>query len=103
MLASWGNDSYILLDGDKCVVYILPNWVGDSFDPNDPDTWFPPDQLTLVGVLSNSEDEENDEEDYEKIPEAEDHFNQLPVQQPMYQHHHFQVPPHHFDHPQYQP
>ena len=92
MLVSQGNDSYNWLDGDKHSVYILPIWVSDLFSPTDPDTWLPPDQLNPTGVLLDSKDEEQYEDD-EEISEAEDHFDQPSVQQPMYHHDHFHAPP----------
>lgn len=97
MLESRGNDSYSWLDSNKHPVYILPSWVSDSFAYDDLDTWVPPDQLTPAGALLDSENAEDDEE----VPEAEDHFDQPPMQQLMYQHDHFQAPPQQFEQHQY--
>jgi hypothetical protein len=36
MLDCRGNEKYNWLDGDKHPVYILPSWVSNSFEPNDP-------------------------------------------------------------------
>ncbi|CAI9272110.1 unnamed protein product [Lactuca saligna] len=58
MLESRGNDLYSWLDGNKHPIYILPSCIGDSFLPDDPATWLPPDQLTPACVLPESEDEE---------------------------------------------
>ncbi|CAI9269347.1 unnamed protein product [Lactuca saligna] len=93
MLEIRGNDSYSWLNGDKHPVYILPSWVSDSFAYDDPDTWVPPDQLTPIGALLDSENEEDEEE----LPEAEYHFDQPPMQQLMYQHDRFQAPPQQFE------
>lgn len=58
-----GNNKYSWLNGDKTLVYILPSWISDSFDLDDADIWLPPDHLNPTGVLPDSEDEEQKEED----------------------------------------
>ncbi|CAI9291896.1 unnamed protein product [Lactuca saligna] len=95
MLLDWGTRTYSWLDSDKTPVYIFPSWIGSSFDDDDPNTCLTPDQLTQADVFpefgddegDNAEEpeEEGDEED-DEMPEAEDHFDQPSVQQPMYQH-----------------
>ena len=111
MLLDRGTRTYNWLDSDKAPVYILPSWIGSSFDTDDPDTWLPPDQLTQAGVFPEfgddegddaDEQEEEDEEEDDEMPEAEDHFDQPSMQQPMFQHNQFQAPPHHFDQPHQQ-
>ncbi|CAI9303864.1 unnamed protein product [Lactuca saligna] len=37
MLQDWRNDGYIWLNSNKAPIYILPSWIGDSFDARDPD------------------------------------------------------------------
>ncbi|CAI9260507.1 unnamed protein product [Lactuca saligna] len=78
---------------------------------SDPDTWLPPDQLTQAGVFPEFGDdegddaeqqEEEDDEENDEMPEAEDHFDQPSMQQPMFLHDQFQAPPHHFDQPHQQ-
>ncbi|CAI9273466.1 unnamed protein product [Lactuca saligna] len=53
------------------------------------------------GDDAEEQEEEDDEED-DEMPEAEDHFDQPSMQQPMFQHDQFQAPPHHFDQPHQQ-
>ncbi|CAI9260751.1 unnamed protein product [Lactuca saligna] len=50
------------------------------------------------GDDAEEQEEEDDEED-DEMPEAEDHFDQPSMQQPMFQHDQFQAPPQHFDQP----
>ncbi|CAI9286950.1 unnamed protein product [Lactuca saligna] len=111
MLLDRGTRTYSWLDSDKAPVYILPSWIGSSFDTGDPDTWLPPDQLTQAGVFPEFGDdegddaeqqEEEDDEENDEMPEAEDHFDQPSMQQPMFPHDQFQAPPHHFDQPHQQ-
>ncbi|CAI9263737.1 unnamed protein product [Lactuca saligna] len=45
----------------------------------------------------NAEELEEEDEEDDEMPEAEENFDQPSVQQPMYQHDHFQAPPQHFD------
>ncbi|CAI9270328.1 unnamed protein product [Lactuca saligna] len=60
---------------------------------SDPDTWLPPDQLTQAGYFPEfgddegddaEEQEEEDDEEDDEMPEAEDHFDQPSMQQPMF-------------------
>ncbi|CAI9286872.1 unnamed protein product [Lactuca saligna] len=60
MLLDRGTRTYSWLDADKAPVYILPSWIGSSFDTGDPDTWLPPDQLTQAGVFPEFGDDEGD-------------------------------------------
>ncbi|CAI9288458.1 unnamed protein product [Lactuca saligna] len=61
MLLDRGTRTYSWLDSDKAPVYILPSWIGSSFDTGDPDTWLPPDQLTQAGVFPEFGDDEGDD------------------------------------------
>ena len=106
MLLDRGARTYNWLDSDKAPVYILPSWIGSSFDTDDPDTWLPPDQLTQVGVFPEfgddegddaKEQEEEDDEEDDEMPEAEDQVDQPSMQQLMFQHDQFQAPPQRFD------
>ncbi|CAI9294080.1 unnamed protein product [Lactuca saligna] len=108
MLLDRGTLMYSWLDSDKAPVYILPSWIGSSFDTGDPDTWLPPDQLTQAGVFPEfgddegddaEEQEEEDDEEDDEMPEAEDYFDQPSMQHPTFQHDQFQAPPQRFDHP----
>ncbi|CAI9298079.1 unnamed protein product [Lactuca saligna] len=85
MLLDRGTCMYSWLDSDRTAVYILPSWIGSSFDTDDPDTWLPPDQLTQAGVFpefgdeegeDTEEPEEEDDKKDDEMPEAEDHFDQ---------------------------
>lgn len=88
MLQDQGNNTYGWLNSYKSPIYILPRWIGDSFEAGDPNTWLLPDQLTLAGVMLNSKEheyeEQEDEENKEEIPEEEGHFDQPKIQHPMY-------------------
>ncbi|CAI9271176.1 unnamed protein product [Lactuca saligna] len=89
MLLDRGTWTYSWLDSDKTPIYILLIWIDSSFDPHDPETWLPPDQLTQAGVFQEFSDdegdnaeepkEENDEEE-DKMLEAEGHFDQPSVE-----------------------
>lgn len=81
MLEDRGNNKYSWFDDDKISVYILPSYIGNSFDLEDHETWLPSDQLTPAGVLPNSEDNEQEEEDNDEIPKAEHHFDRQPQMQ----------------------
>ncbi|CAI9299086.1 unnamed protein product [Lactuca saligna] len=61
MLLDRGIHTYNLLDSDKAPVYILPSWIGSSFDTGDPDTWLPPDQLIQACVFPKFSDDEGDD------------------------------------------
>ncbi|CAI9260563.1 unnamed protein product [Lactuca saligna] len=61
MLLDRGTRTYRWLDSNKALVYILPSWIGSSFDTGDPDTWLPPDQLTQAGVFPEFGDDEGDD------------------------------------------